>query len=90
MELLSYDYKPVSVSHRLYLPKHMEISENGEERQFSHTKDLEHFGIEEDQTHGVISLPSTVEGIHAGGNENEPRLAVPSCHGSDKLLNTQI
>ena len=56
---------PVSVSRLAgYIYQNMEISENGVAATILSQKDLEHFGIEEDQTHGVISLPSTVEGIH--------------------------
>lgn len=56
---------PVSVSRLAgYIYQNMEISENGVAATILTQKDLENFGIEEDQTHGVISLPSTVEGVY--------------------------
>ena len=45
----------------------MEISDNGVAATVLTQEHLKTYGIEEDQTHGVISLPSTVEGIHCWG-----------------------
>lgn len=59
---------PVSVSRLAgYIYQNMEISDNGVAATVLTQKHLKTYGIEEDQTHGVISLPSTVEGIHCWG-----------------------
>ena len=56
---------PVSVSRLAgYIYQNMEISENGVAATILTQKHLKEYGIEEEETHGVISLPSTVEGIH--------------------------
>ena len=59
---------PVSVSRLAgYIYQNMEISDNGVAATVLTQEHLKTYGIEEDQTHGVISLPSTVEGIHCWG-----------------------
>ena len=56
---------PVSVSRLAgYIYQNMEISENGVAITILSQEQLKEFGVEEHQTHGVISLPSTVEGVH--------------------------
>ena len=55
---------PVSVSRLAgYIYQNMEISDNGVAATVLTQEHLKTYGIQEDQTHGVISLPSTVEGI---------------------------
>ena len=56
---------PVSVSRLAgYIYQNMDISENGVAITILSQEQLKEFGVEEHQTHGVISLPSTVEGVY--------------------------
>lgn len=56
---------PVSVSRLAgYIYQNMEISENGVAITVLSQAQLKEYGVEEHQTHGVISLPSTVEGVY--------------------------
>ena len=56
---------PITVSRLAgYIYQNMEISENGVAATILTQQPLKEYGVLEEQTHGVISLPSTVEGVY--------------------------